>query len=340
MGYVALALVRAAGDRVLGDAPAWRAVLEANRILLDVLMATVSAGIGLHLSIRAIARSSTRALVVSGGTSIYMAALTLAMITAAARGAYTAGAAIGLASLGIGWLAHRTVCSNRAEQRRLRARFDGDAPLTLAEAITLLEDAEATRALDEKLLRRVLVQLSPAVGELIPARTTPLAHGEGCRWMTYWEGRTGWALVAIVREPGSTTPIHAHPHRLLGKTIEGSLEELRFREIDADSPRKIPGEIAVELVSRELVAHNVLFETDGLRTLHVVRAVGAGPSIDLQLRGPEEGAPGRRLRVSAAVNLRELLPGARVLGVEEVDDRPGHGGEGAAAGRWAGPEQH
>src|SRR2546421_680634 len=80
--------------------------------------------------------------------------------------------------------------------------------------------------------RRLLDRLSPAIGELIPARTSPLGHGEGCRWMTYWEGRSGWALVAVVREPGSTTPIHAHPHRLLGKAIEGTLEELRFREAD------------------------------------------------------------------------------------------------------------
>ena len=170
----------------------------------------------------------------------------------------------------------------------------------------------------------MLVQLHPTIGELIPIRDSPLPHGEGCRWVTYWEGASGWALVALSRDPGSTTPIHAHPHRLLGKAIEGVLEEMRVREVT-------PGDL--ELASRIVLGHEELVETDALSTIHVVRAVGAKAAIDLQLRGPEVGQPGRLLRTVVPLDLTTLAVGARLQVSEEADLRPGHGGEGAAAGR-------
>src|SRR5690606_23782204 len=130
----------------------------------------------------------------------------------------------------------------------------------------------------------------------------PLGHGEGCRWLTYWEGRSGWALVAVVREPGSVTPIHAHPHRMLGKAIEGRLEELRFRELESPTAER-RGLRRLELRSRSVLAHEELVEADGLATLHVVRAVGDTPAIDIQLRGPEVGSPGRLLRPHDGVDV-------------------------------------
>src|SRR5439155_5528947 len=148
--------------------------------------------------------------------------------------------------------------------------------------------------LGDPILRKILAQLHPSIGELIPVRESPLPHGEGCRWVTYWEGRTGWALVAVCREPGSTTPIHAHPHRLLGKSIEGMLEEVRFTEHDAG---------ALEVVSRKVLSHNDLVETEGLATPHLVRAVGDRQAIDLQLRGPEVGDPGRRYRSASPLDV-------------------------------------
>src|SRR4029077_19293873 len=132
-------------------------------------------------------------------------------------------------------------------RRLLRARFDTGAPLSLRESKQLLDALEQDARMDDATLRRVLMQLHPAIGELIPVRESPLPHGEGCRWMTYWEGQSGWALVAVAGERGSGTPIHAHPHRLLGKTIEGVLEELRFDE----GPN---GELT--LMTRQILAHN------------------------------------------------------------------------------------
>ena len=143
-------------------------------------------------------------------------------------------------------------------------------------------------------------------------------------WITYWQGKSGWALVAIARDPGAATAIHAHPHRLLGKAIEGALEELRFREV-------APGEL--ELASRSVLGHEELVEADGLSALHVVRAVGRRAAIDLQLRGPELGGPGRLLITNPPVDVLTLAIGARLRVTEESDPRPGHGGEGASVGR-------
>ena len=193
-------------------------------------MVTVSAAIGLHLDLRKLLSSGARAIAVGGGASMWMASLTLAMVTAAARGAPAAAALIGVVGVLASYVAYRASTGADLEAQRLRARFESGAPLSLAEATRLLDATEREGPLEDGLLRRTLAQLYPSIGELIPVRESPLPHGEGCRWVTYWEGRSGWALVAVAREPGSATPIHAHPHRLLGKAIEGVLEELRFAE--------------------------------------------------------------------------------------------------------------
>jgi uncharacterized membrane protein YadS len=335
LGYVALAVVRAVGDRVLGASAAWSAFLAADKVAVDLLMTTVSAGIGLHLALRTLLASSTRAIAVGGGTSVWMAALTLAMIVAASRGHHSAAGLIAVGALAVSFAAYRSGTARSAQLRLLRTRFDSGAPLSLGEATQLLDvlergpDGEQIAGLEDAVLRRMLTQLHPTIGELIPVRESPLPKGEGCRWVTYWEGRSGWALVAVCREPGSFTPIHAHPHRLLGKAIEGVLEEVRFREVTE-------GEVEVE--SRAVLAHNDLVETDGLATLHALRVAGRGTAIDLQFRGPEQGRPGRRFRTEKALDFTTLAASARVRVTEEIDDRPGHGGEGAAAGRAPRPE--
>ena len=325
LGYIALAVVRAVGDRAFANAPAWTALLGADKLVVDLLMVTVGASIGLHLGLRSLLTTSTRAIAVGGGASVWMASITLAMIASAAHGAHAAAALVGLCGVLVSLAAFRALGGKAQDAARLRQRFESGAPLSLAEAKRLLAGLELDGGLDEGVLRRALTQLHPTIGELIPVRESPLPHGEGCRWVTYWEGQTGWALVALCREPGSATPIHAHPHRLIGKAIEGVLEELRFREHHH----------GLELTSRKILGHNDLVETDGLATVHLVRSVGATPAIDLQLRGPEPGQPGRRFRTAQALDLEALAVGATVLATEEIDDRPGHGGEGAAAGRPA-----
>lgn len=323
-GYIALAVIRAGGDRIAPGAPGWTALIAADRFAVDWLMATVAAAIGLHLELGSLLSAGARALAVGGAASTWMAALSLSMIVAASRGAPATAALIAGVALSASFLAYRAATSREAEMRELRRRFESGAPLSLAETMRMLSAIEADGRLDEASLRRALTQLHPSIGELIPVRESPLPHGEGCRWITCWEGQSGWALVAVCREPGSTTPIHAHSHRLLGKTIEGLIEELRFSERGGDM---------LELVSRKVLAHDDLVETDGLATPHVVRALGERSAIDLQLRGPEVGRPGRRFQTRLPLDLDALTVGAQVGTIVDIDDRPGQAGEGAKAGR-------
>lgn len=324
LGYVALAITRAVFDRLLPGSATWAALLDADRTLVDLLMSTVSASIGLHLGLRSLLSAGAPALAVGGGASLTMAGLTLGMIALEARGAHAAAALFGVVGLASSYVGFRVATAQDVKERTLKRRFDSGAPLALAEAKRLLDLLERESALDDAALRRVIAQLHPAIGELIPIRNSPLPHGEGCRWVTYWEGKGGWALVAVCREPKSATPIHAHPHRLLGKTIEGVIEELTFEQ---------RGDESFALKARSVLGHDELCETDGLASLHLVHVVGSGTAIDLQLRGPEVGTPGTRLSTSADFDPLALHVGDTFQARLEIDDRPGQGGEGAAAGR-------
>jgi uncharacterized integral membrane protein (TIGR00698 family) len=322
VGYVALAVLRSVGDR-FWPGPGWTSLLDADKLAVDVMMATVSAGIGLHLNVKSVLGSSMRAIGVGGGASVWMATLSVAMIAFLARGQTMIAVALGIGALALSVVLYRAFASKEARIRAIEGRFQGGDLVTIEEATVLLDQRDAK--LEDAFLRRLLDQLSPSIGELIPARTSPLGHGEGCRWLTYWEGKSGWALVAVVREPGAATPIHAHPHRMLGKAIEGQLEELRFKDVTG----------GVELLSRSVLAHEELVEADGLASLHVVRAIGEGPAIDIQLRGPEIGKPGRILKPHTPVDVLTLAIGTTIEATEEIDARPGQSGDGAAAGRPA-----
>lgn len=321
-GYIGLALVRFGGDRLWGGQGAWTGLLDSAGAAGDFCLLSVAAGIGLHLDLRTVLGAGTRALVAAGAASVWMAALALVMITLAARGAPSSAALAGVSGVIAAAVLWRIAAGPEVAARLLETRFANGSPLNLAEATSLLDRRERQGAsLDEETRRRLLRQLHPSIGELIPARESRFRHGDGSRWLTYWQGTSGWALVAVLRDPGATTPIHAHPHRLLAKTIEGSVEELRFREVDGE----------VELVERHRPAHDELVEADGLATVHAIRTLGPRPAIDLQLRGPEQGPPGRRLRALGPLDLATLTAGQRIPVQAEVDDRPGHRGEGPAA---------
>lgn len=324
VGYVGLAVLRIVAERLVAPG-SLEPVFSANKLVVDVLMATVSAGIGLHLNVRTVLGSSARAVGVGAGASVWMAGISVAMISFIARGQTSLAVVIGAVALAVSVLLHRAFAGKSARIRAIEARFATNELLTLEECTVLLEERERAGAIDDAFLRRVLDLLSPSIGEMIPARTSPLGHGEGCRWLTYWEGKSGWSLVAVVRDPGAVTPIHAHPHRMLGKAIEGRLEELRFKDVSG----------GVELTSRAVLAHEELVEAEGLASLHVVRAIGDGPAIDIQLRGPEIGKPGRVLRPTTHVDVLKLDVGAMIEAIEEIDARPGQSGDGAAAGRPA-----
>jgi hypothetical protein len=85
------------------------------------------------------------------------------------------------------------------------------------------------------------------------------------------------------------------------------------------------------LTDRHLLAHGELVATSGLDAVHVIRAVGPRAGIDQQLRGPEQGGAGRRLRMLEKVDLATLPVGAHPR--RRRGRRPArHGGEGPGAG--------
>lgn len=320
-GYVALAVLRATGDR-LWPGDAWSAVLDADTLAVDVLLLAVAASIGLHLELRTLIGRSARAIAVGAAASVWMAGLTLAMIVLASRGQPAGAALVGVAGLIVAGAGHAIATRGGVEARALRARFAAGQPLSLAEAKQILDGMEATEGDRVQVLR----QTYPSIGELIPARSSPLAHGDGSRWTTYWHGPSGWALVAVVRDPGSVTPIHAHSHTLYSKTLEGAVEELTFDEASGE----------VILTGKKRMPHDELVEAAGPTVVHVIRNASDRLAIDLQLRGPEQGGAGRHLRPVTPVDLASLPIGARVAITSEDDARPGHGGEGPAGGRWSG----
>jgi hypothetical protein len=329
-GYIAFALLRATGDRLWPGSAAWATVLTVDRWAVDLLLVTVAASIGLHLQVGTLLASGARAGAVGAAAATWMAGLTLGMVVATARGTPSGAVAIGGVALLMAYMAWRLLAGGDRELGLTSERFASGQPLSLAEVVELLGAADARgEVLDDAARRRLLAQLHPTIGELIPARESPLRHGDGSRWTTYWHGKTGWALVAVCRDPASATPIHAHPHALLARTIEGTVEELRFDEE--------AGGQAVRLGDRRILAHDELVESSGSSQVHVIRVIGQRTAIDLQLRGPEEGRAGRHLRPLAPLDLATLTVGDRVAVAAEADARPGHGGEGPAAGAWMPP---
>lgn len=107
LGYLALAVARAIGDRWLGDAALWRAILSSVKQLVEVLLAMVSAGIGLTLALRSLLAQSTGAALVSIATSTYVAALTLALVLCHEHLGALATLALGAIALASTWLVHR-----------------------------------------------------------------------------------------------------------------------------------------------------------------------------------------------------------------------------------------
>jgi uncharacterized membrane protein YadS len=118
LGYLALAVVRALGDRVFGESSeSWKALIAVDRFVVDILMSAVAAGIGLHLALKAVLGSSLRALGVGAGASLWMAGLTVAMITLIARGSPGTAAIVGAIALAASIALHRVVGGRRARIR-------------------------------------------------------------------------------------------------------------------------------------------------------------------------------------------------------------------------------
>ena len=86
VGFLILALLRAAGDRLFGQAAAWRTTLAIDRQVVAFATVAVSAGIGLHLEIRGLLSAGARAVVLGAGACATMSGLTLTLMVLASRG--------------------------------------------------------------------------------------------------------------------------------------------------------------------------------------------------------------------------------------------------------------
>jgi uncharacterized integral membrane protein (TIGR00698 family) len=281
LGYIALAIVRAVADKLFGASTVWANVLWLDDALVDLLLCTVAAAIGLHLGITQLLTSGARALAVGGGTSVWMGALSLAMITATARGAVAAAVGIGVGGFLLSLVAYRLSQSDARRTRSLLRRLDSGDWLSLEEAGATLQAAERQGRLDAELCQRVMSQLQPAIGELIPVRETPITDGEICRWTPYWVGDNGWSLGAVLRAAGSVTEVHAHPEAMIGKAIEGEIDEVRFGV----------GEDGLEETSVERLVHNDVTVREAGAGPHQIRVSPKQGAIDLQLRGPSSESP-------------------------------------------------
>ncbi len=101
VGFLILALIRAAGDRLFGHAVAWRATLAVDRQVVAFATVTVSAGIGLHLEIKGLLSAGARAVVLGAAACATMSGLTLAlMVMTSRRGARASCSLTSVAAVG------------------------------------------------------------------------------------------------------------------------------------------------------------------------------------------------------------------------------------------------
>lgn len=107
LGYIALAVVRVVGDRAFAGDATWRAALDANKLLVELLMAMVSVGIGMNLAFRTLRAAGPRGIAASVAASAFMAALTLAMVTAGYQHGLGLAFAVGAGGLALSYVSYR-----------------------------------------------------------------------------------------------------------------------------------------------------------------------------------------------------------------------------------------
>ncbi|MEZ4360600.1 MAG: putative sulfate exporter family transporter [Kofleriaceae bacterium] len=113
LGYLALGALRVTGDHLWGSSALWHAALDQNKVVVEVLMAMIASGIGLNLAFSTLLSSSARGVVASVLTSAFMAASTLAMVTAAHQRGLAAAAGVGAAALAATFFLYRALGARR-----------------------------------------------------------------------------------------------------------------------------------------------------------------------------------------------------------------------------------
>jgi uncharacterized integral membrane protein (TIGR00698 family) len=105
VGFLALAIARAAGDALWAGAPAWRTALAVDKLVVLFGTVMVSSGIGLHLELKGLLAAGTRAVLLGAAACATMSGVTLAVTHLAAQGAVATLALVCGGSLAAAYLA-------------------------------------------------------------------------------------------------------------------------------------------------------------------------------------------------------------------------------------------
>ena len=280
IGYVLMFGIRLLGDTLaLGqETTAWTTVLEVNDIVVNVAIMTVCAAIGLQIHIRSLIDTGWRVALMGGATWLTTAGLSLGLITALLQAEAAYALLGGCTALVVSFLAYRRW---RPQPMSLHARVSEGEPLTLREAVDLVDLLDRDESMNADIARSILTRVQPAIGELVPLRQSPIQGGINYRRLTLWRSRNhGTSLVGIVWTPGQTAHIHSHDYSAVCRRIEGTIDVTDFEQVTN-------GRLRV-MRHTQLGATALTEFTEG-ETIHVVRNVGSQDAIDLHYCGPRGG---------------------------------------------------
>jgi len=304
LGYFLFFGVRVWGDATFGDVAAWQTVLDANGVLVKLLILAVCAGIGLQIHIDTIIELGWKAVVAGGMAAIGVAGLSLVMLVGFANDAPATSVLAGGAGLLMSYLMYRVTASGKAAHRPLLKRLKDGAPLSIREAVSLLEYHDEHDSLKPATYTAILRQLYPAIGELQPLRTGELVPPIQYRRLIYWESNSdNGSLVGVLWAPGAQAHIHSHGHNGLGKLFEGRIEMTGFERTD---------EHQLTVKRREQIDPGALIEFTAGDTIHAVRNVSDTDAIDVHYYGPEDKSKGLRYDWSEDFRLDELPVGESI----------------------------
>ena len=240
-----------------------------------VAVAAVCASIGLQIHFRTLVDVGWRVAVTAGAAWVTIAGLSLGLLVSGAAGVTAVNVAGGLVVLSLGFTAFRRWGPTAVS---LRGRLDEGEPLTLREAVEVLDLLDREGPVSESLARRVMDRVQPAIGELVSLRESLIQGGINYRRLTYWRSpEHGSSLVGILWTPGTTAHIHSHNYSALGRRIEGTVEVVEFARAAADRLR---------VIHRTQLGASTFTEFTEGDTVHLVRNVGAYDAVDLHFCGP------------------------------------------------------
>jgi uncharacterized integral membrane protein (TIGR00698 family) len=127
-GFVALAVLRAAGDHLFAGVSPWTRAIDLDRLLVDLSMMTVAVGIGFHLSVRGLLAAGSRALLLGCVGASSMAALSLGLVVVGKRSSLQGELLLGAVAVAAAYAAFRASALAR------RAPVDAPLPTSLGPA--------------------------------------------------------------------------------------------------------------------------------------------------------------------------------------------------------------